>query len=115
MTMLAYITVPSETESKALARQLVEFQLAAGANVCGPMHSFYRWQGQVCEADEWQIFVQLRKADFEQLREFIAARHSHLVPCVLALEIAAGHQSFLRWIENKGESPCVLPSSPCKL
>lgn len=114
MAVLVYITAPHEDEARTLARELVEQRLAAGANVAGSIRSFYRWQGEVREAGEWQIFVQARRADFESIKKFISARHSHETPCVLALDIEAGHGPFLQWIANKGEIPCAPPSSPCR-
>lgn len=115
MAILAYITVPREEEALELARLLVEHRFAAGANVAGPVRSFYRWQGEVREAVEWQIFAQARRADIEALTNFVRARHSHKTPCILALDIVAGHEQFLQWIAKKGDFPCVPPSSPCRL
>lgn len=106
---LVYITVPDHENALALARGMVECGLAAGANVAGPVTSFYRWQGEIRKADEWQIFAQTD--NFAGLRDWAAERHPHLVPCIVGIDIAVGHAAFLNWIRinSSGSGECRQP------
>ena len=47
-----YATFAGDEEARRIARQLVEERLAACANILGPCHSIYRWQGAIEEAAE---------------------------------------------------------------
>lgn len=98
--LLVYITVPEKSEAFDLAREMIERRLAAGANITGPAHSFYRWQGKVCEAEEWQIFAQTSRSTYADLQEYVKSRHPHVVPCIIAAEITSGHRPFLDWIDQ---------------
>jgi len=88
-----------------IARALVEQHLAAGVNVLPGLHSVYRWQGQVCEAEEWLVLAQVSRVAFDALCTTIRALHSYETPCIIALPIEAGHSPFLRWIEKNSLSP----------
>lgn len=98
--LLAYITMPDKDKAILLARELAERKLAAGANIIGPIFSVYRWQDEICEREEWAILAQT--ACFEELSEYASKRHPDKVPCVIALGIAAGRESFLDWIGENG-------------
>lgn len=107
--LLVYITIPDQGAAKALARKLVENRLAAGVNISTGCQSVYRWQGQVRQANEWQIFCQTPAANFEKLKDLVLANHPHQTPCIIALPIIAGHEPFLAWIANEGRQICDLP------
>lgn len=102
--MLAYVTVPDREIALTLARSAVETGVAAGANISGPCHSIYRWQGAINNAEEWQIFFQT--SDFDKLARHLAARHPHLTPCIIGMNLDAGLPSFLDWIKYAGGSKC---------
>lgn len=106
--LLVYITMPEKSSALTLAQGLVENHLAAGANVAGPVQSFYRWQGTVRSAEEWQIFAQTGKATFPALENWVLAHHPHKVPCIIAASLIDGHGPFLNWIDanSAGSQSC---------
>lgn len=107
-SLLVYITAPEKAAALELARGLVENRLAAGVNVAGPAQSFYRWQGKVCNAEEWQIFLQTDAKAFPDLKNWVLAHHPHQVPCIIATAITEGHTPFLNWItaNSSGRQSC---------
>lgn len=102
--MLVYVTAPDKEMAFSLARSSIEAGLAAGANVSGPCHSVYRWQGEIRETEEWQIFLQT--AAFSALMQHIKGLHPHIVPCIVGLQIGTGNQDFLDWINMAGKDGC---------
>lgn len=98
--MLVYVTVPDKTLAENLAESAIRAGLAAGANISGPCHSFYRWQGEIKSADEWQIFFQT--GTFKALCEHLSGLHPHLTPCIIGMKLEAGHADFLDWIAKAG-------------
>lgn len=98
--LLVYITVPDHEIALYIAAGLVENRLAAGVNVAGPVESVYRWQGEVRNAPEWQVFVQTNRACLPKLTDWVRQHHPHQVPCVIAAEISGGYAPFLDWISR---------------
>ncbi len=95
---LLYVTVPTEAEGSALARRLVEENLAACAHLFPAGRSFYRWEGKVMEESEMVIIAKTRSDLAAEAIDRIAEWHSYDVACVLALPIVAGNEMFLTWI-----------------
>lgn len=103
MELLVYITVPNEEEASDIARHLVASRLAAGVNICGPARAIYRWKGEVRDTPQWLLFIQTKSHLYNKLEEIVVARHSHLVPCIVAMPLQYGHAPFMDWI---AESCC---------
>lgn len=101
----AYVTVPERDAALALAESLVRRGLAAGVNVVAGERSFYRWQGELCEAREWLLFAQVSAEAFPAFCAAVREAHSHQTPCIVAWPLTAGHAPFLRWIEENSRPP----------
>jgi periplasmic divalent cation tolerance protein len=93
-------TVPNAEAGERIAGALVERRLAACVNVVAAVTSVYRWQGELAKDLEQLLIVKTRMDRFEALREAIVALHPYEVPEVVALEIAAGHEPYLRWLDE---------------
>lgn len=50
-------TLESESQARELARLLVEQQWAACVQITGPIHSMYRWKGEICAATEYRLTI----------------------------------------------------------
>jgi periplasmic divalent cation tolerance protein len=96
--VIVLVTAGGAEEAARIGRALVEERLAACANVVGPIHSVYRWQGAVEEAAEHLLLVKARAADVSALEARVCALHSYQVPEVLALPIRAGSAAYLAWL-----------------
>ncbi len=94
---IVLVTTASEQEAEAIANALVEQRLAACV-ACTPVRSIYRWQGQVCRDQEWQLIIKTNLKGFENLRAKIQDLHSYDVPEIIALPIVAGQSAYLDWI-----------------
>ena len=95
---LLYLTVPTEAEGRELARRMVEEKLVACAHLFPAGFSVYRWEGKVMEESEMVLIAKTRSDLVIEAIDRIAKWHSYDVPCVLALPIEAGNESFLKWI-----------------
>ncbi|MDX2230369.1 MAG: divalent-cation tolerance protein CutA [Leptolyngbyaceae cyanobacterium bins.349] len=93
------VTVPSQAHATAIARTLVEANLAACVNFF-PIHSVYTWQGSVQQEEEWQLLIKSRLAKFSALAAKIRSIHPYEVPEIIALPIQAGSPPYLQWIAD---------------
>ncbi len=100
MTGILEVTTTLETaeQAQAIARQLVESQLAACVQITGPMQSIYRWQGAVCEAEEYRCTAKTSEALLEEVMASIRSSHPYDVPEVLATEVIACSQDYAEWL-----------------
>jgi periplasmic divalent cation tolerance protein len=95
--IVVMVTTATESEAIAIARSLVESDLAAGVNFT-PIRSIYRWQGEIHTEPEYQLFIQTQLSKFADLAAKVKSLHSYQVPEIIALPIIAGHQPYLDWI-----------------
>ena len=98
---MIYATVPTADEAAQIAKALLTEKLAACANILGPAHSIYRWQGKVEEAQEIVVIFKTRRAVAEAALARIKALHSFDVPCAVAYDISAGLPDYLAWINRE--------------
>ena len=97
-TLVVFVMAGKKTEAETIARTLVSEQLAACANIVGPVRSIYRWRGAVEEAREYLIMIKTRKALYSTLERRVRELHSYDVPEILALGPSTGSASYLDWI-----------------
>ena len=94
-----YATFGSDEEARSIARTLVEERLAACANILGPCHSIYRWQGKIEEAPEVAAIFKTRADAASRLVARITELHSYDVPAAVVWPIADALPAYRRWVE----------------
>ncbi len=99
--VVVLITTGSVEEAEKIARALVEERLAACVNVVSPVHSVYRWQGQVQSDQEVLLLAKTRAIRMEDLARRVKQLHSNEVPEIIALPVVAGSEDYLRWIDEQ--------------
>lgn len=99
-------TVGSEGEARTLAHDLVAARLAGCVQIL-PIHSVYRWQGQVEDAPEHLLLIKIRAAAFATVAEHLRAIHPYEVPEIVMTRIEDGTQAYLGWLNDATE-----PSAP---
>ena len=101
-------TVASDAEANRLATTLIEERLAACVQVSGPLHSVYRWKGEVSSATEWLCTAKTVAERLPEVLTRIKALHSYEQPEIIATPITAGDQGYLDWLRQEstpGEEP----------
>ena len=98
--VVALSTVATASDAERIARALVERGLAACVNVVPGVVSIYRWQGAVHKEQELLLVIKTRAEALEPLRAALVSLHPYEVPELVAWPIAAGHEPYLRWIDE---------------
>jgi len=91
-------TAGSQQEAQKIAEALVAQRLAACVNIISGIHSVYRWQGKVEQADEWLLLIKTTESASAPLRDAITKLHSYEVPECIVLSIEDGTPAYLDWI-----------------
>ncbi len=94
-------TTAGEQEAHALARHLVEQRLAACVQVSGAIRSVYRWQGEVCEANEVRLTVKSLGSLKDQLIQAIESQHSYDTPEIVISNIAECSPKYGQWLRQQ--------------
>ncbi|WP_412748252.1 divalent-cation tolerance protein CutA [Krasilnikovia sp. M28-CT-15] len=94
-------TIDSRAAAESLARSAVDARVAACAQVSGPIHSTYWWEGTVENAEEWCVVFKTTRERYPALEQHIREHHSYDVPEVVLMPILAGNPGYLSWISEE--------------
>jgi periplasmic divalent cation tolerance protein len=98
-------TVVSPEEANRLGRTLVEERLAACATLLPPVHSVYRWHGQIESSAETLLLLKTCSDQLPALESRLRELHSYQTPEFLVLAIEAGSHPYLAWLEACLDTP----------
>jgi periplasmic divalent cation tolerance protein len=100
-------TVVSAEEATRLGRTLVEERLAACATLLPPIHSIYRWNGQIESSAETLLLLKTASDQLPALESRLHELHSYQTPEFLVLAIEAGSHPYLKWLQASLGEPEV--------
>jgi len=106
--ILVLMTTATKREAQEIAQNLLEKQLIACANICGPVESRFQWQGRIEKAEEFMVLMKSDQQLFPKLARAAKKMHSYEVPEILAVPIIKGFQPYMKWLtaslQTHGES-----------
>lgn len=100
-------TYPDEASARRAARYLVEHRVVACAQVLGPIHSTYFWEGRLEESTEWLCLLKTRRLLFEMAAETIRVHHPYECPQIVATPIASMSNDYSQWLVE--QTAAVMP------
>ncbi len=98
--LIVFSTAP-QAHAGALARRLVEERLAACVQRIQGVRSTYFWDGAVQDDEEVLMVIKTRAGRFEALRDALSAWHPYDVPEIVAVDVVAGADPYLRWLDRQ--------------
>lgn len=94
-------TVADSHETAAnLARAAVTAKLAAGAQVHGPVASFFWHKGESGEGEEWQVTLKTTTNRYSELEALLLREHTWENPEISAVPLVAGTAAYFAWIDR---------------
>ncbi|MFF5097361.1 MULTISPECIES: divalent-cation tolerance protein CutA [Actinosynnema] len=100
-----HVVVLTTTDSEDVAAELASGLVAAGLAACvqigGPVRSLYRWEGEVKDEREWQLWIKTTYERLPEVNRHIEREHPYEVPEVLALPVLAGSEAYLDWVSEQ--------------
>jgi periplasmic divalent cation tolerance protein len=96
-------TTGTREAAERIAVELVSRRLAACVQVCGPIHSTFRWQGAVETAEEWMCTAKTSGSKLEAVEKLVKELHSYEVPELVATPIVGGSEAYLKWLGEQVE------------
>jgi periplasmic divalent cation tolerance protein len=96
-------TIDDRDKAQRIAEALIERKLAACVQVAGPVTSTYRWQGRIERTEEWVCLIKTRAERYADVEAAIRVLHPYEVPEIVATEIVAGNDAYLKWLTENIE------------
>lgn len=101
MYSLIYITTSESSESKKIAKTLLEEKLVACTNIIPQINSLYLWKGEIEDDDESILIAKTKTDKVDQVIKRVEEIHSYETPCILQLEVKTGSECYLQWMEDE--------------
>ena len=93
-------TAANAEEAQRLARILVEERLAACVTQIPGVESVYRWKENVESATETLMLIKTGAEQLAALEARLHELHSYETPEFLVLDVEAGSQPYLDWLQG---------------
>ncbi|CAM3493549.1 divalent-cation tolerance protein CutA [Shewanella violacea] len=98
--MLVMTTCPTQESATQLANALVEENIAACIQISSPVTSVYRWEGNICQEQEFSLQIKCLSKNYQTLEAKIQELHPYQVPEIITLAITGGLPAYLDWIRE---------------
>lgn len=99
-TIVILTNTASHEEAKTIAKSLITDSLAACVNIFKNESSLYRWEGKVCEEQEFQLVIKTKESLYRKVEAAIIRLHSYDVPEIIALPVLDGSSDYLKWVRE---------------
>src|SRR3954469_10475869 len=95
--LIAFCTFPNAEIAGKVAKEIVDEDLAACANILPGVRSIYRWEGKVESADEVLVMFKLAASLYSKFEPAIRSRHPYEVPEIIAFPVTRGLAAYVNW------------------
>ena len=86
-------------DAKKIAHQLIEGRLAACVHIQEGVHSIYRWEDKVCEANEVLLSAKTDADKWLDVSNFIKSHHPYHLPELIAYAPAKYEALYGKWVQ----------------
>ncbi len=90
-------TIDSAAAAKTMARAALEARLVACVQI-SPIFSHFRWKGELCESEEFQLHMKLRAEDYDALAALVRRLHTYETPEILRIDVAQADPGYAEWL-----------------
>lgn len=94
---------PDKLQALRIADTVIRENLAACAQVHGPITSTFRWKGEVDTKEEWLCTIKTRTELYEKVEEAILEIHSYETPEIIATPVVRSNGKYLAWVYDETE------------
>jgi periplasmic divalent cation tolerance protein len=96
--LVVITTIGGEEDAEKLARGAVAARVAACAQIVGPIRSLYRWEGEIQDDAEYQVWFKTTAERYPAVEAYLKDAHTYDTPEIIALPIPFGSPEYLGWV-----------------
>jgi periplasmic divalent cation tolerance protein len=97
---LILTTCPDLTSAHTIAEGLVKLDIAACVNILPTVVSIYKWQGEVEQSAECQLFIKTNEINWSKVESYLQDNHPYDVPEIIQIDISNGSTEYFSWMQN---------------
>ena len=98
--IICLVSCPSQEVASAVAKELVDQQLAACISIVPSIQSVYRWEGSVCVENEALMVIKSTSERQDELRNAVLSKHPYEVPEFIVLDTNEVSDKYARWVSE---------------
>jgi periplasmic divalent cation tolerance protein len=103
--IVVLMTASNREEATRIAELLIDSRLAACVQILPEIQSVYRWKGEIARDSEALLIAKTTRELFVDLEVKVREVHSYETPEILALDVAAISEPYLKWlVSSLGDS-----------
>ena len=99
--ILILCTINDIQKAKEISQKLLEEKLIACSNIIPNINSLYRWEGKICEDNEFLLILKSRKDLFEEINSIITNIHPYEIPEIISVDIKDGNDAYIEWLNRE--------------
>ncbi len=93
-----YITSPSKSVARKIAKHLIKKKLTACANIF-QTNSLYMWKGRLADEREFNLIAKTKASKFEAVKREVEKIHPYTIPCVAKIPVSF-NKKYAEWVER---------------
>ena len=90
-------TCPNALNAKMIVRSLLERKIVSCGQVEGPILSFYTWENEKVECEEWRVVLKFKIENHREVLNQIKTQHEYGVPQWVYWE-SSSSKEYAQWI-----------------
>jgi periplasmic divalent cation tolerance protein len=102
--LIATTTLPTRLAADQLAAAAIAQNLAVCAQVEGPLHSHYVWEGRPAVSEEWRVTFKLLAETATALSAYVHGAHPYATPQWLVVKVEQTGEKYLSWAQQTRSS-----------
>lgn len=107
MIYVGWTTINSQENAEKLAKGSIEKQLAACAQVEGPIQSFYLWEGELESVQEYRITFKFAAETSGKLGDWLKENHPYETPQWLTVNAQDVSPEYRQWVRESQDLATV--------
>ena len=97
---VCWTTVSTREQGESVARVLVDQQIAACVQIDGPISSFYRWDGEVQNDQEFRLWIKCVGEALPDAEKLTREHHPYDTPQWVCVEADKVEEKYLKWAKD---------------
>jgi periplasmic divalent cation tolerance protein len=95
---IIYTLTDSPTIAQTMAKGVIEKDLAVCVNILPQIESWYKWEGEIQNAQEIALIIKTHEDKTQECITFVESIHNYDTPLILTFEPDSINEPYLKWM-----------------
>ena len=96
--LITYCPCPDEDTASALAKHLLDLQLAGCAQILPGVRSLYQWDGKLQEDTEYVLLIKSIERTAQPILNYLEEAHPYDCPCIIQQSVSNCNDAYQAWM-----------------